>query len=167
MQRAVNVKRASSSAGTAWRRRYCSTSTANSACLLDVPVHLPCSNSRLRMAAISSMAVGSKGNDWMAANTASVTDSSRGNVECDPEPGAGVVVAEQQFLLRTEVTVEGPQRDTRVGRDLLSRGLVDALGQEAHLRGVAEGLACALRAERGACGIGQPTDGWPRPSGCA
>ena len=61
---------------------------------------------------------------------------------------AGVVVGEQQIVLRREVAIEGPQRHPGVGGDLLGRRVLDALGEEAHQRRLPQRLARALAARR-------------------
>ena len=66
-----------------------------------------------------------------------------------PEPvQAGVVVGEQQIVLGREVAVEGPQRHPGVGRDLLGRGVLDALREEPDHRRLPQRLAGALAARR-------------------
>ena len=69
--------------------------------------------------------------------------------ERSPEPlQAGVVVGEEQVVLRREVPVERPQGDAGVLGDLLGRGGLDALGLEPGERRPSQGDAGALAADR-------------------
>ena len=65
---------------------------------------------------------------------------------------AGVIVGEQQIVLRREVAVEGPQRHPGVGRDLLGRRVLDSLCEEANHRRLPQRFAGALTARR----LGRP-----------
>src|SRR5262249_5820446 len=66
---------------------------------------------------------------------------------------AGVVVGEQQIVLRREVAIEGPQRHPGVGSDLFGRRLLDPLRDETHQRGPSQGLARAFTAR----GLSRPS----------
>ena len=72
-----------------------------------------------------------------------------------PEPLQAGVVGEEQIVLGREVAVEGPQRYPGVGRDLLGRRVLDALGEEPHDRRLPQRLAGALTARR----LGGPDHG--------
>ena len=79
----------------------------------------------------------------------------RAGVQRRAKPIETGVVGEQQIVLGPEVAVERAQRNTGVGRDLLGRRVLDALGQESHHRGLAQRLARAPAA----CRLGGPDHG--------
>ena len=110
----------------------------------------PGSSSWARSAAILVTAQSSYGLAKIADCTDSMIDSSAGrSASAAAEPvQAGVVVGEQQIVLGREVAIEGPQRHPGVGRDLLGRRLLDALGEEPHHRGLPQRLARAFAARR-------------------
>ena len=101
-----------------------------------------------RSAAIFATASTSYGNAMIADCTDSMMGSSAVGLQCRAEPLQPGVVGEQQIVLGREVTIEGPQRDPGVGRDLFGRRVLDALGQESHQRGLTQRLARAFTARR-------------------